>query len=134
MLFRSLKLRKGHKSQVTRSTRGFGFEINKLANKVEPGSGVPGIKMASKVNPDCGVPGTKIANKVNLGLGVELDLINEGRWIRTSQIRRKINFDTEGIRILIWNPIQLKALIEVCIKLNTAKVAYEFFFKIGQNF
>jgi hypothetical protein len=57
-----------------------------------------------------------MSNKVNLGHGVELDMNNKGRLIRTSQIRRKINFDTEGIRILIWNPIQLKALIEVCIK------------------
>ncbi len=39
-------------------------------------------KMANMGNPDCGAPGIKMANEGDLGLGV-----NEGRWIRTSQIR-----------------------------------------------
>ncbi len=87
-----------------------------MANKFNPGSGVPGTKMANNANPGCGVPGTKIANKVNLGLGVELDLIKKGAGSEPTKFVEQMNFDTEGIRILIWNPIQLKALIEVCIK------------------
>jgi hypothetical protein len=119
---------------VKKVNSGCGVGVTKMTNKFNTGCGIGVTKMANKVNAGCGVLGTKMANKVNLGLGVELDLINIGRWIRTSQIRWKNNFDTKGIRIRIWIPIQLKALIEVCIKLNTAKVAYEFFFKIGQNF
>jgi hypothetical protein len=56
--FRALNWRKGHKSQVTRSTRGFGFEINKLETTVNPERGIPGTKMANNVNPGCGVSGT----------------------------------------------------------------------------
>jgi hypothetical protein len=43
-------------------------------------------------------------------------VLMKGAGSEPAKFVEKINFDTEGIRILIWIPIQLKAFIEVCIK------------------